>query len=65
MERERIKNFLKAKKPETLQVLMLENNLQKDFFFNYSIVYADGFWFAWYDHDASEFIKQKYQEIKK
>lgn len=59
-----IKLFLKTKKPEALQVLMLNNNIEKDSFFDYHIVFADGFWFAWYNYEATKFIEDEVQRLE-
>ena len=58
-----IKYFLKARKPETLQVLMAQNNIKTQAYHDYHIVYADGFWFAWYEGSANDLIKKEVERI--
>lgn len=54
-----IKYFLKAKSPVALQHLMLKNSIRTKHYHDYRIVYADGFWFAWYEHTADDLIKDE------
>lgn len=59
-----VKYFLKAKKPETLQVLMVENNIKTQAYHDYRIVFADGFWYAWFEGSATEFLKSEVNRIR-
>lgn len=61
----KIKRFLKAKNPEALEVLMLNNNIATNAYYNYDIVFANGVWFAWFEQDASELLKQRVKEIER
>jgi hypothetical protein len=47
-----IKYFLKAKKADQLQVEILKNNLRHRCYFDYNIIYAEGYWYAWYEHTS-------------
>jgi hypothetical protein len=60
-----IKSFLKHKKPEKLTDLMLENNIKTRCYHDYRIVYADGFWYAWYEVDINEFLREKMSDVTK
>lgn len=58
-----IKAFLKAKDPKKLMDLMLENNVKKRAYHKYDVVYADGFWFAWYEVDINNFLSEKVKDV--
>lgn len=58
-----IKSYLKAKNPETLKVLMLNNNIKRAAYHSYDIVFADGFWFAWYEVSADQLLKEQVVKI--
>lgn len=47
-----IPNFIRARSPQRLRVLMLQNNVRKSRKFVYDIQFAQGFWWAWYDEDS-------------
>jgi len=44
-----IKFYLKAKSPEGLKLLMINNNISKNSYHDYAIIFAGGFWYAWYE----------------
>lgn len=46
--------FLKAKSPQGLRVLMARNNIKKRTYHTYQIIFAEGFWYAWYEGSRSE-----------
>lgn len=51
-----IPHFLKARSPDGLRALMLENNNKRGCEFQYyQIVFADGFWYAWFYDVAKEY----------
>lgn len=54
-----IKSFLKAKKPEKLMDLMLENNLKMKAYHDYDIIFDGQNWFAWFDVDINNLINEK------
>jgi len=58
-----VKFFLKAKKPEGLRMLMLNNNIKRKAYHDYKIVFAEGFWYAWYDTDAEELLKEEVDKL--
>lgn len=58
-----VKYFLKAKKPESLQVLMIQNNIKTGKYHDYRIVFAEGFWFAWYEDSANDFLKKEVERV--
>ena len=60
-----IKSFLKSKKPEKLTDLMLENNIKTRCYHDYRIVFADGFWYAWYEIDINDLIREKMNNVTK
>lgn len=47
-------NYVKAKSPEGLKTLCMQNSIGKDRYFKYQIVFDGKFWFAWYEEDASD-----------
>lgn len=47
-----IKHYLKAKSPEVLKALQLENSIKKKCYFDYIIKFDGQYWFAWYDWEA-------------
>lgn len=47
-----IPNYIKARSPQRLRVLMFQNNLRKSHEFKYMIQFAQGYWWAWYDEKA-------------
>ena len=50
-----VPNFLKAKTPEELRVLMYENNIKAHTEFKYyDISFSKGFWYAWYIQDITK-----------
>lgn len=60
-----IKFFLKAKTPELLQEMMLQNNLKTSCYHDYKIMYVEKFWFAWYELDAQNLIEEKLKNDSK
>ena len=38
---------------------MLENNLKKRQYHSYDVVFADGFWYAWFVADINDLIDTK------
>jgi hypothetical protein len=60
-----IKDFLKAKRPVDLQKLMLENSIKTRSYHDYNIIFAEGFWYAWFEVDGSNLIEKEYDAINK
>jgi len=58
-----IKQFLKAKTVEGLQVLMLRNNIKRAAFFDYQIIFANGYWYAFFNGDANEYIAEQVGQL--
>lgn len=50
-------NYLKAKSPDGLRRLMFATNSKYKAWFKYDIQFAQGFWFAWYVADLSQFTQ--------
>lgn len=59
-----IKSFLKSKDPKKLTDLMLENNIKTRAYHDYRIVYADGFWFAWFEVDINDILAEKLNNVR-
>ncbi len=57
-----IKDYLKAKSPENLKMLMLKNSLKMQTYHDYVITHDGSNWYAWFEIDA-EFILEK--EVKR
>jgi len=53
------KDYLKAKTPEGLKVLMIKNNLKTNKYHDYRIIHDGSFWFAWYEFDATSIIDKE------
>jgi hypothetical protein len=47
-------HYLKAKSAEGIKALMLKNNLDRRAYHGYQIIFANGFWYAWYDANISD-----------
>lgn len=47
-----VKHYLKAKTPESLKRLMLDNNVKRQHYFDYQIIHDGQNWFAWYEWDT-------------
>lgn len=59
-----IKSFLKSKDPKKLTDLMLENNIKTKHYHDYRIIFADGFWYAWYEIDINDLLKEKMDDVR-
>ena len=57
-----IPNYLAAGSPQGLRRLMLLNNAKKGVVFAYSIQFASGKWYAWYN-DTIESLKQEIVDV--
>jgi hypothetical protein len=53
-----IKYYLKSKSPESLKVLMLKNNVEKQHYFDYQIIHDGSNWFAWYEWDSENLLME-------
>ena len=60
-----IKAFLKHKNPTKLTDIMLENNLKTKHYHDYRIVFAEGFWYAWYEIDINDLLTEKMKDVRK
>lgn len=60
-----IKAFLKHKNPAKLTDLMLENNLKTKRYHDYRIIFADGFWYAWFEIDINDLLQEKLNDVRK
>jgi hypothetical protein len=54
-------SYVKAKTPEGLKNLCMQNSIKKDRYFKYQIVFDGKFWFAWYEEDASDSLSAEIQ----
>lgn len=59
-----IKSFLKHKNPTRLTDLMLENNLKTKCYHDYRIVFAEGFWYAWFEVDINDILTEKIKNVR-
>lgn len=56
--------YIKARSPDGLRALMLENNAKRGTEFQYyQIVFADGYWFAWF-YDVSKEYQATFKKVK-
>lgn len=53
------KDYLKAKTPEGLKLLMIRNNLATNAYHDYNIMHDGNSWFAWFEFDASQIIDRE------
>jgi hypothetical protein len=60
-----IKTFLKHQDPKKLTDMMLENNVKTRNYYNYTIIYANGFWFAWFEIDINDLLTEKLNNVGK
>lgn len=61
---DKIKLFLKAKTPEALQILMLRNSTERSAYFDYKVMFVSGFWYAWFEGEASDFLTQEAKKLE-
>lgn len=55
--------FLVANTPKGLEAAMLKNNVKRQRYHRYQIVFDGRKWFAWYDVDLSGSYNQEINEI--
>jgi hypothetical protein len=60
-----IKDFVKAKTPEELQKKMLLNSIKTKAYHDYRIIFANGFWYAWFEMNADELISFEMNNLTK
>lgn len=60
---EQVSHYLKALTPEGLKSLMLVNNFKKGKYYKYDIMFANGFWYAWYEELMNEVELGRYVNI--
>jgi hypothetical protein len=58
-----IKDYLKAKSPENLKILMLKNSLKTQTYHDYFITHDGQNWFAWFEFDAEDGLKKEIQRL--
>lgn len=58
-----IKDYLKAKSPEALKVLMLRNSLKTSCYHDYYIIHDGSNWFAWFEIDAEQSLEKEIQRL--
>jgi len=56
-------HYVKAKTAEGLKTLMLKNNVDRNSYHGYQIVFANGFWYAWYDAKAKDMTMEEMDAI--
>jgi hypothetical protein len=61
----KIKTFLKAKTAEELERKMLENSIKLKAYVPYQVVFANNFWFAWYEIGADQLLVDRINDITK
>jgi hypothetical protein len=54
-----IKDYLKAKSPESLKVLMLRNSLKTSRYHDYIITHDGTNWYAWFEFDAEDTLNKE------
>ena len=59
-----IKSFFKHKNPVKLTDLMLENNIKTKHYHDYRIIYAEGFWYAWFEIDINDLLTEKMNNVR-
>lgn len=60
---EQLPHYFKALSPEGLKSLMMSNNLKKGKYYRYEVMFANGFWYAWYEEIVDEVELSKYANI--
>jgi hypothetical protein len=58
-----IKDYLKAKSPENLKILMLKNSLKTQTYHDYLITHDGQNWYAWFEFDAEDSLKKEIQRL--
>lgn len=53
-----IKYFLKSKTAKGLQLEMYKNNIKTRAYHDYRVIYADGYFYAWFENAAQNFEKE-------
>jgi hypothetical protein len=55
--------YLKSRSAESLKNLMIQNNIKRNMYFSYKIIYAEGFWYAWFEAPMDEALMEAYDNI--
>lgn len=42
---------------------MFQNNVKTNMYYNYEIMFANGFWYAWFEATADKMLTEKYDTI--
>lgn len=58
-----VKHYLKSKTAESLKALMLKNNIERRYYFDYQIIHDGSFWFAWYEWDMENQFESVENEV--
>ena len=58
-----IKDYLRAKSPENLKILMLKNSLKTQMYHDYVITHDGQNWYAWFEFDAEDGLKKEIQRL--
>jgi oligoribonuclease (3'-5' exoribonuclease) len=56
---QQLPNYIRAKTPEGLKKLCMENSIKKDRYFVYKIMFDGKNWFAWYEEDVSNVLQDQ------
>lgn len=58
-----IKDYLKAKSPENLKMLMLKNSLKMQTYHDYVITHDGSNWYAWFEIDAESILEKEVKRL--
>lgn len=58
-----IKDYLKAKSPESLKLKMLQNSMKTNCYHDYVINHDGQNWFAWFEFDAEPVLEKEIQRL--
>lgn len=56
-------DYLKAKSPDALRLLMLANNMRRGAYHEYRVTHDGKDWFAWYETESSDLVKKQYEAL--
>jgi hypothetical protein len=58
-----VKDYLKAKSPESLKILMLRNSMKMGVYHDYVITHDGSNWFAWFEIDAESLLQKEVKRL--
>jgi hypothetical protein len=58
-----VKDYLKAKSPENLKILMLKNSIKMGMYHDYIITHDGSNWFAWFEIDAESMLEKEFKRL--